>query len=548
VLGAAVKALYFNNIPQVFERDKHTAPSAITLMGGRLFPAEVLEALLVHSTFDHVVLPQPKMPDAAIHHWPLLDRYRARVLFKPERELRDMQGYETVVFMSPLIDLAGVARVRRLSGCRAAPATGIIHSLNDTSMPRLFMLLALAQLTASDALICSTSAGRTAVRRYNELLSEKLSSCGWSMPTPEYQTPVIPLGINTREFSSNPSTALRDRLQMWSGLTTLYFGRFSAATKADLVPLLRAFAQVLKECPHTTLIIAGDDTQYKMADELQALSADLAPSGAIRIIPNPDRDTKLQLYSLADVFVSPSDSVQETFGLTVTEAMAAGLPVVASDWNGYKDLIVEGETGFRITTTLPTYPPCFDALRAMGATYEFDLLAATTMIDWRQFANRVSLLLRDSDLRGRMSRAAQERARRLYDWKIVIASYEALWEELAARAKSSVGNNGRASLELDEYGYKQIFAHYPTSQLRLDVELRLVACDTACLTEVMGVTDKSRWFSNALFERILGMLATDNSQTLKALLGALGSEDEQEEAINIAHVCRLVKYGYVEIA
>ena len=49
-------------------------------------------------------------------------------------------------------------------------------------------------------------------------------------------------------------------------------------------------------------------------------------------------------YGMADVFVSPSDNIQETFGLSVIEAMASGLPVIVSDWDGYRDTVVDGVT------------------------------------------------------------------------------------------------------------------------------------------------------------------------------------------------------------
>ncbi|HRE90473.1 MAG TPA: glycosyltransferase, partial [Myxococcota bacterium] len=62
---------------------------------------------------------------------------------------------------------------------------------------------------------------------------------------------------------------------------------------------------------------------------------------------------KQACMAAADVFVSLADNVQETFGLSVIEAMAAGLPVVVSDWDGYKDTVRDGEDGFRVTTTMP---------------------------------------------------------------------------------------------------------------------------------------------------------------------------------------------------
>ena len=59
------------------------------------------------------------------------------------------------------------------------------------------------------------------------------------------------------------------------------------------------------------------------------------------------------LWAGADIFVSLVDNVQESFGLTPIEAMAAGLPVVVSDWDGYRDTARNGEDGFLIPTVAP---------------------------------------------------------------------------------------------------------------------------------------------------------------------------------------------------
>ena len=58
-------------------------------------------------------------------------------------------------------------------------------------------------------------------------------------------------------------------------------------------------------------------------------------------------------WASADIFCSLSDNIQETFGISPVEAMAAGLPCVVSDWDGYKDTVRDGVDGILIPTTMP---------------------------------------------------------------------------------------------------------------------------------------------------------------------------------------------------
>ena len=76
----------------------------------------------------------------------------------------------------------------------------------------------------------------------------------------------------------------------------------------------------------------------------------------------------------ADLFCSPADNLQETFGLSVLEAMASSLPVVASDWNGYRDLVVHGSTGWLV--------PCRDVLQAQHQPDALDRLFSLGLQDY----------------------------------------------------------------------------------------------------------------------------------------------------------------------
>ncbi len=107
----------------------------------------------------------------------------------------------------------------------------------------------------------------------------------------------------------------------------------------------------------------------------------------------------IDLYKSADVFVSPS--IFEAMPLVLIEAMAAGLPVVASDVIGCRDVVADGETGF---------------LCGRG--------------DAAGFAARIDAVLADAGLRARLAEQARKSARR-YAWPVVAAEHIALFEELA---------------------------------------------------------------------------------------------------------------------
>ena len=72
-------------------------------------------------------------------------------------------------------------------------------------------------------------------------------------------------------------------------------------------------------------------------------------------VPNKDERFPDGLWAAGDIFLSLVDNVQESFGLTPIEAMAAGLPRVLSDWDGYRDSVTHGEDGFLVPTRQP--PP-----------------------------------------------------------------------------------------------------------------------------------------------------------------------------------------------
>lgn len=548
-----MKALYFAGAPLDVEFLKSKDPARFTILGMYVYISTVFQALLKHSTYDRIFLP-PVAPASLgdLRDSTLFAENRNRLEFVGEYELHKLQQQDHhLVFVTPLADLSSMARLRRISGCYWAPITGIIHSINYTQQLWIILQQLLSPLESYDALICSSTAGQLAMTNFIELVCARSERLGWPPLTPRFQMPIIPLGVEISTFEKASAGSLRRTLELDDNPVVLYFGRFSASSKADLLPLVLAFGQVHSSHPNVSFVLAGDDTHFEMADILRDFARQVAPGAQIRVVPNPDLETKRQIYAMADVFVSPTDSLQETFGISVVEAMAAGLPVVVSDWNGYKDLVIHGETGYRVRTTLPNFEPRFDDLRGSGAMLLPDLLAATTMIDIQELVSAIAGLVAAPEKRKALGDAARRRARALFDWPVVIASYENLWTKLLSQESLREMPASEQSLSVAQFGYKEIFSHYPSGFLTADSRIRLTHIGAEWsngydwLSKTVGSVS---WFRPKVFERILELLGHQCSVEVSTLLIMLNSQDEVERILNIAHLCRLIKYGLIASA
>ncbi|NOU35173.1 MAG: glycosyltransferase family 4 protein [Kiritimatiellaceae bacterium] len=107
------------------------------------------------------------------------------------------------------------------------------------------------------------------------------------------------------------------------------------------------------------------------------------------------------LYSWADVFFFPTFYPWETFGIVQLEAMAYGLPVVASDWQGPKDVVLNGETGFLCPAR-----------------------------DTKGFADALQRLAQDGAMRAQMGRAGLEHYRRHFTADCFVRNMKQVFDEV----------------------------------------------------------------------------------------------------------------------
>lgn len=148
----------------------------------------------------------------------------------------------------------------------------------------------------------------------------------------------------------------------------------------------------------TPLWIAGEGP-YE--DELRALAAKLGVTERVHFLGRVEQPKLAALYRSCATLVATS-FVNETFGMALCEAMACAAPVVASDFGGFREVVLDGETGFL------AWPQDPDDL-----------------------ARKINMLLADRDLAARLGEAGMQRVNDLFSWRAVADRLEEVYRCLA---------------------------------------------------------------------------------------------------------------------
>ncbi len=195
-------------------------------------------------------------------------------------------------------------------------------------------------------------------------------------------------------------------------VTLMHISNFRSVKRVDDV--VRIFALVHQRMD-SRLVLVGDGPEYGRVRELVEK---LGLSEVVRYVGVVDEVASL--LSAADVLLLPSET--ESFGLVALEAMASGVPVVASDVGGLPEVVEHGVTGF---------------LAPVG--------------DVETMASYCLQLLDDCSKARQYARAARERAVRLFDYRAVVPRYEAIYRRVLGlppleRDPSLVESSPRADL------------------------------------------------------------------------------------------------------
>ena len=164
--------------------------------------------------------------------------------------------------------------------------------------------------------------------------------------------------------------------------------------------VVRIFARVRGEMS-AQLHLVGDGPERP---RVEALVQSLGLAGDVKFFG--ESVEVAEVLQASDVFLLPSET--ESFGLGALEAMACGVPVVASSVGGLPEVVLDGETGF---------------LAAVG--------------DVEEMAKQVRRLLTDGNLHARMSRAARDRTEAHFQLEPAVERYQAAYRRVVGGATAS---------------------------------------------------------------------------------------------------------------
>jgi glycosyltransferase involved in cell wall biosynthesis len=179
------------------------------------------------------------------------------------------------------------------------------------------------------------------------------------------------------------------------------FARLSP--EKDVANLLQAVALIAPSAPEFRLEIAGDGP---CREELQTLAANLKLNERVRFLGEV-RDIA-GLLGRASMFVLPSQS--EGISLTILEAMARGLPVLATRVGGNPEVVLNGASGLLVTPRDPA-----------------------------ELAQGLVQLWCNADTAARMGLAGRRRVEALFDIRRMVADYEALYSDQTLPARFDTG-------------------------------------------------------------------------------------------------------------
>jgi len=203
---------------------------------------------------------------------------------------------------------------------------------------------------------------------------------------------VIPNGIDLEEFETLSKEKSRAKLHIKNGKKLIIYVGTLRPIKG-IKYLIQSMKIVTKYDDKLLLLLVGDGEEK---EKLKNLVDELNLSKNIKFVGRIIHERIPEYLIASDIFVLPS--LSEGFPLVSLEAMASGLPIVATNVRGLPEIVVDGENGYLVEPMNP-----------------------------QQIAEKILLLLKNDELRDKISRNNKDKARE-YSWVSVVDRLEMVYE------------------------------------------------------------------------------------------------------------------------
>lgn len=256
------------------------------------------------------------------------------------RTLIDADGPPDIVQFYNWITFPAAQRLREALGI---PIIGVIQYVSEP-IERWWGQTPDAEIAAQEAalfrdsgpLICCSGSLRTIIQGAYGVPAERLR--------------VVHNGMNMRAFAEAPSAPgqlaqLRRTIAREGEQIVLFAGRLHP--QKGVGALIESAARVIAQRPQVRYLLAGAPDSQQFTQSVRALlerHADAQPR--IKLLGKLPRRQLSWLYQVADLAVAPS--VYEPFGYAAIEAMAAGVPLVATEVGGLAEIVEDGRTGLLV--------------------------------------------------------------------------------------------------------------------------------------------------------------------------------------------------------
>lgn len=443
----------------------------------------------------------------------------------------------------------GLVSLREKRARSPFPVTGLIHSLNASQTPFEALKVCTAPARPFDSIVCTSRCGRDALQNLFAVIEETFGASGAQY---RGRMDIIPLGIEDHLGQNPQPLQSRQVLNLpEQAFVILYVGRIAVDNKFDPGPLLMTVREVLDAHPEKPilLVLAGgvDGTTKAL---LRALLAENGLEGHTRLIPNFKDDLKGHLYAAADVYVSPVDNLQETFGLTILEAMVHGCAVVASDFNGYAELVEDGKTGIKIPTT---WANCLTGMRDLQGMMDFFtgqlLVSQSIAVDQRRLFQAIERLLLHPEYRLQIGASARKHVQGAYLWSRIIPRYLALWNELGHLSWKGLPLTGGGSPCWWDVDHFATFAHFAARLARDEDPVRLSPRGRKALAQKKRPVPYSDVGATLIhpelvFRVLLGL--QDGTRRVGEVARFLRSQAVMDASTALYHILWMLKQGFIE--